>query len=466
MTTAPRPRHRSLWLQEGGTEDVLPALRGSTQADVAIIGGGFVGLWTAIRLKKLEPQLDVVIVEADVCGGGASGRNGGFVLSWWPKFASLVKLCGETEALRLAFASEEAIDEIGEFCTAYAPLAEFRRSGWLWTATSPAHDGSWADVVSRSNSVRPGTFQELTDEEVALRSGSTNHLSGVLEKSSAIVHPGHLVRALRRRALELGVRIHENTKVRRLVRSGVPRLETANGSVSAERVLVATNAWAAGLRELHTRLFVISSDIVATAPIGDELDEIGWRSGPAITDSQTLVCYYRTTDSGRVIFGKGGWAIGFGGWMPPAMEQHAGRADMVARDFRRYYPTLRKVSITNDWAGPIDRTHNGLPIIDWLNAEKTIAVGVGWSGNGVGPSVVGAKMLASMILGRDDQWSSAGLVSAQAKRFPPDPIRYIGGHVVREAIVRKERAEALGLEPGRVSTLLSRLAPSGLEDKN
>lgn len=466
MVISTDARHRSLWLREAGTDDVLPALTGTIHCDVAIIGGGFVGLWTAIRLKTLEPQLDVVILESDVCGGGASGRNGGFVLSWWPKFSSLVALCGEAEALRLAVASEEAVSEIGDFCQAYAPQAEFRRAGWLWTATTEAQDKSWTDVVTRSNSAQPGTYVHLPDDEVARLSGSINHLAGVLEPRSATVHPGHLVRALRQRALDLGVRIHEGSRVRKISRKGPPRLETDRGVVRADRVVLATNAWAAGLRELHTRLFVISSDIVATAPIPDELDQIGWRTGPAVTDSQTLVCYYRTTDSGRVVFGKGGWAIGLGGWMPPSMERHRGRAAMVTRDLHRYYPTLRHVSITDDWAGPIDRTANSLPILDWLNAEKTIAVGVGWSGNGVGPSVVGSKILSSMVLGLDDEWGRAGLVSAKTKRFPPDPIRYVGGHVVREAIVRKERSEALGLPPSRIATALSNLAPSGLEDKS
>lgn len=459
-------KHRSLWLQETGLGPPAEPLVGRKRTDVAVIGGGYVGLWTALRIKALDPTVEVAIVEADVCGGGASGRNGGFVLSWWPKFSSLVALFGQEEALRLARASEDAIDEIGEFCSIHSPEAEFRRSGWLWTATAPAHDESWNDVVEISGKAQPGTFQRLDPHEVARLAGSPNHLSGVLEGSGATVHPGHLVRALRKVALDRGVTIYENTKVKRLVRSGQPELKTERGSLTADRVVVATNAWAAGLRELHTRLFVISSDIVATAPIPDQLDEIGWRDGPSITDSQTLVCYYRTTQSGRVVFGKGGWAIGIGGYMPPAMEQHSSRAKMVERDFHRYYPMLRRAPITHDWAGPIDRTYNSLPIIDWLNKDKTIAVGVGWSGNGVGPSVVGGKMLASMVLGRDDEWSNAGLVSAPAKHFPPDPVRYVGAHLIREAIVRKERAEALALKPSRISIAFSKLAPSGLEDKS
>lgn len=459
-------KHRSLWLQESVREAPAAPLQGNHKTDIAIIGGGYVGLWTALRIKKLDPSVKVTVLEADICGGGASGRNGGFVLSWWPKVSSLVSLFGVEEALRLVQASETAIDEIGEFCAGFAPEAEFRRSGWLWTATSSAHDNSWSAVVEVSEKLGKGAFTPLSPKDVAKQSGSPVHLSGTFERSAATVHPGHLVRALRRVALDNGIEIFENTRVRKLRRRGVPRVTTPEGSVTADRIVIATNAWAAGLPELHTRLFVISSDMIATEPVPERLAEIGWNEGPSITDSQTLVCYYRTTAAGRIAFGKGGWAIGLGGWMPPGMEHHDGRAAMVTRDFHRYYPMLRDVKITHDWAGPIDRTHNSLPIINWLNRERTIAYGVGWSGNGVGPSVVGGKILAALVLGHNDEWSNAGLVDAPARHFPPDPIRFVGAHLVREALVRKERSEALELPPSWVANAFSKLAPSGLEDKS
>ena len=130
---------RSLWLQEAlaGEDDAAPLER-EEQADVCIVGGGYTGLWTALKLKEHDPSLDVVIVEADVCGGGASGRNGGFVMSWWSKFLKLGHLCGEEEALRLARASAEAVSAIGEFCEVHSIDADFREDGWLWAATKEA----------------------------------------------------------------------------------------------------------------------------------------------------------------------------------------------------------------------------------------------------------------------------------------------------------------------------------------
>jgi glycine/D-amino acid oxidase-like deaminating enzyme len=147
------------------------------------------------------------------------------------------------------------------------------------------------------------------------------------------------------------------------------------------------------------------------------------------------------------------------------MHRDATRASMVTRDFHRYYPMLRTVKITHDWAGPIDRTHNSLPIFGRLYGDANIHYGVGWSGNGVGPSVVGGKILASLALGRDDEWSQCGFLTAPARSFPPEPIRFVGAHIVREAIIRKEEAEALEKRPPRLAVALAKLAPTGLEDK-
>jgi putative aminophosphonate oxidoreductase len=459
--------HRSFWLEQavaGSADDPNP-LRGDVTSDVAIVGGGFVGLWTALMIKRRDPAVDVCVVEADVCGGGASGRCGGFVMTWWPKVASLTTLFGADEALRLVRASEAAIDEIENFCSEHAPEAEFRRGGWLWTATTAAQLGAWDKVVTRAEALAPGTFHRLDPQEVARRSGSPQHLAGVIEPSNATVQPAALARAMRRYALEVGVRIFEQSKVTRIDRGTTVTLIAAQGTMRAPRVVIATNAWAAALRPLRNKLFVISSDMIATEPIADRLDDIGWNQGEAISDSQTLVCYYRTTAEGRIAFGKGGWSINFGGRMGRAMHRDATRASMVVRDFHRYYPMLRAVKITRDWAGPIDRTHNGLPIFGRLNGDANIHYGVGWSGNGVGPSVVGGKILASLALGHDDEWSQCGLATASARSFPPEPIRFVGAHVVREAIVRQEDAEVLEKRPPRLAVALSKLAPTGLEDK-
>lgn len=464
MSSASSSRHRSLWLREALRGDDLPALDGQTRADVCIVGGGYVGLWTAIWLKEWDPGCDVVVLERDVCGGGASGRNGGFALSWWAKFPSLAKVVGVEDALSLCRQSAEGIGELERFCVEHGIDAHFVRGGWLWTARTPSQLDAWEDTVSASERVGGDAFVRLAPEEVAARTGSPSHLAGVLEPSGATVQPAALVRGLRQVALDRGVRIYEGTRMRSFRREPPVRVETGRGAVDAEALVLATNAWAAGLRELHLKLLVISSDIVATAPIPERLAEIGWTGGESITDSQLMVDYYRTTRDGRIAFGKGGWGIALGGWVPRSFDRSARRARGVTADLHHAYPMLRDVPIEHDWSGPIDRTSDGLPLLGELGGRRRILYGVGWAGNGVAPSLLGGKVLAAHVLGRDDDYGRFPLWNREPRRLPPDPVRYLGAHVVREAVRRKERAEQEGRRPRRLHETLAKLVPAGLED--
>jgi putative aminophosphonate oxidoreductase len=459
--------HRSLWLDEALSPDdpAAPPLEGAARADVAIMGGGYAGLWTAIRIKGREPSCDVVVLEQDICGGGASGRNGGFALSWWAKLGTLVQLCGRDEALTIAKAAEEAVDEIGTFCAEHGIDARYHRGGHLWTATSQAQLGAWDGVMQTCRDLGVMPFEEWSPEETARRSGSDRHLAGLFEPTGAIVQPALLARGLRRVALELGVRIYEGTRVTRLDRRAPAVLHTPRGVLTADRVVVATNAWAVGLRELHTRLAVISSDIVATAPMPDRLREIGWTGHECISDSKLQISYYRTTDDGRIIYGKGGWGIALNDRIGPRFDRDEGRAREVARALHEVYPTLADVPIATDWCGPIDRTRTGLPIFGHLGGRSHIVYGVGFSGNGVAPCVLGGRILASLALGSADEWSGCALVDGIQGRFPPDPVRFIGAHIVREGVARKEEAETLGRKPSRIAVALASLAPAGMIPK-
>ncbi len=458
--------HRSLWLREAlGDDPEAPALTGPASADVCIVGGGFTGLWTAYWLKQWDPGCDVVVLERDICGGGASGRNGGFVLSWWAKFPSLEKLVGASDAVALCRQSAAAVDEIRAFADQHAIDAQFRPGGWLWTARTPSQVGAWDDTVRACERHAPGAFLPLEPADVARRTGSRRHLAGVLDPTGATVQPAELVRGLRRVCLELGVRIHEHTHVERFSRTSSPiRVHTSAGDVAAQKLIIATNAWAAGIRELHRRLVVVSSDIVATAAIPERLAEMGWTGGECITDSQLMVDYYRTTRDGRIVFGKGGWGIALGGWIPRSFDRSPRRARGVAEDLHHAYPRIADVAIEHDWCGPIDRSKDGLPLLGDLGGRANILYGVGWSGNGVGPSLLGGKLLASKALGRDDASVPLPLWNRRSGTFPPDPIRYAGAHVVREGVRRKELAELRGRRPNPVYVGLSRLVPAGLED--
>ena len=454
---------RSLWLEEAlaGEDDAGP-LREDVRADVCIVGGGYTGLWTALALKEREPSLDVVLLEADVCGGGASGRNGGFVLSWWAKFKTLKALYGSGEARRLAQASADAVAEIGRFCERERIDAHYEPDGWLWTATSHAQVGAWMTTLDELAREGLQPFEELDSTEVGRRAGSRTHVAGVFEPTAATVQPALLARGLRRVALARGVRIYERSPMRAIAADRPPVVRTPSGSVRAARVVVATNAWASGFRELRRRLVVIASDMIATEPVPERLRAEGWQGGLAISDSRLLVNYFRATRDGRVAFGRGGGTLAFGGRVGGAFDGLSPRSDDVARSFRSLYPQFADVPVASSWTGPIDRSVTSLPFFGRLGGREDVLYGVGYSGNGVGPALLGGRILASLALGVSDEWSESPLARGPVSRFPPEPARFVGGHVVRAAVARKERTEDAGRKPDRVTRALASLAPAGL----
>ncbi len=440
-------------------------LTGNHDADVVIIGGGFVGQWTAMTIKELEPDARVMVLEQHVCGGGASGRNGGFVMSWWPKIGTLRGFCNEEQALFLGNSAEQAITELGEFCKRHGINAHFQQSGWLWTATTSQHIDTWNGTLAACERLGVQPFERLDAKEVAQRTGSAVHLAGVFERSNATVQPALLVEGMRRVALAMGVEIHEGTGVSD-IEPGQPALvKTAQANLRARSVVLAVNAWAATIPALAKLIVPVNSSIVTTEAMPQRLADIGWTGGEAITDSQLMVDYYRTTRDGRIAFGKGTGALSFGSKIGEVFSEDAASLALTEADLRRTYPMLGKASIAAQWSGPIDRTYDSLPVFGRLNAHDNIHYGIGWSGNGVGPSRLGGRILASLALGRADAWSNCPLVERNCRTFPPEPIRYWGGSLVRNAVIRKERSELAGAAPAALDRFLASLAPAGLEDK-
>jgi glycine/D-amino acid oxidase-like deaminating enzyme len=210
-------------------------------------------------------------------------------------------------------------------------------------------------------------------------------------------------------------------------------------------------------------IVVVGSDLVATPPVPERLAAIGWNDRAGVSDSRLLVHYYRTTDEGRILFGKGGGLLPLGRRIGRRFEGASPREAVTEAHFRRTYPQLSDVPVESSWTGPVDRSRTGLPFFGWLG--DGVLCGVGYSGNGVGPSYLGGRILASLALGRKDEWSECGLVgfpSGSGSAFPPEPVRFFGGNLVRAAIARKERSEDAGRAVGGLTRRLVALAPAGL----
>jgi putative aminophosphonate oxidoreductase len=454
---------RSLWLQQAlalETEGDAPPLGEKLRTDVCIVGGGYTGLWTALRLKELEPAADVVLLESDICGGGPSGRNGGFALSWWPKIETLIAAVGHEEAFRLARASEAAIAELGAFCEREGIDADFVQGGWLWTATSPAQAGSWEGAIRAAAAGGATPFEVLSGEEVQERTGSPVHLAAAFEASGARVQPAMLARGLRRVALARGVRIFERSPMIEL-RRGEGALATPAGEVRAEAIVLATGAWLAKHREVRRAIVPLSSDMIASEPMDDRLAESGWTGGECVSNCRLMVHYYRTTADGRIAFGRGGGRLAFDARISAKFDHNERQTRELRQELPWLVPAARGVPITDAWGGPIDRTRDGLPFFGSFSGSGRIVYGAGFSGNGVAPSLTAAKILASSALGRDDEWAGCGLNRGVAGRFPPEPIRFAGGLVVRSAVRRKESREDVGKRVDPLTRRIAALAPSG-----
>ena len=456
---------RSFWL--GQALDAEPAspvpLDRDLRTDVCIVGGGFTGLWTALELKNRDPSVDVTILEAQLCGSGASGRNGGFVMTWMSKASTLLKVCGNQEGVRLLRESQAAVRAIGTFCNEHGLGAHFRHHGWLWTASNASQLGAWDETVEvlAGHGLEP--FDLLLPDEIAGLGGSERQIAGVFEGGVATLQPALLARTLARVAAAKGVRIHEMTRMTRLRGGSVPVVVTDGAKVTADTVVLALNAWAHELPVFRRSILPIASDVVMTQAALERLEEVGLHTGIAISDSRLLVNYYRSTPDGRLCFGKGGGAIPFGGRLGYRWDDVSPRREELRREIAHYYPSLAGLGIAAAWRGPATRTATGLPHFGRLPGAAAVVYGHGYTGNGVGPSHLGGKFLASLALGAKDEWAGSPMVEDRPARFLPlEPARYLGGQLVRAAARRKEMAEDAGRSPGRLDTALAGLAPSGL----
>jgi glycine/D-amino acid oxidase-like deaminating enzyme len=267
------------------------------------------------------------------------------------------------------------------------------------------------------------------------------------------VQPALLARGLRRVLIERGVEIHERTPVHRLqARSRGAHLTTPRGHVTADRVVLAVNAWAAGWPGFRTRMLAWGSYIILTEPIPDRLEELHWTGGEAIADSRFTISYFRTTRDGRIAFGAGVGAAGFGGRIGQVFTHDHRAIERVAANFRHLFPMLADVRIEDAWGGPIDITADRFPEIGSTHGGRVLYAH-GFAGNGVGPARLAGRILAARIAGGVDPIAFLPFVGRRQRFLPPEPFRWIGARAIREALIRQDDA----LDAGRRAGLLTRL---------
>ena len=433
------------WLEEAGPVPRLAPLEGEVEADTVIVGGGYTGMWTAWWLLEENPDSRVVLLEAEGCAEGPSGRNGGFVNSMSYGLTTMAERFGEPGAVAVSLAAAEAVHGVGEWCEANGVDAWYRAGGFLLVATTAAHEGMW-DATARAWAARgePERCRVLSAAELRERCDSPIFRGGLFFGDAATVQPARLGRGLRRRLVERGAAVHEGSRVTGLDSSGAGvEVRTDRGRVSARRAVLAVGGAAAGIGPLRRKLTVTSSHVVITEPVPDVLEEIGWTGGECISDSRAMVHYFRTTPDGRIAFGWGGGRVVHGSRLRGHAELDPDLIETVEGHLVRFFPQLAGRRIEHAWGGPIDVSPSHLPLIGTVG-DGRVHYAFGYTGNGVGPSHYVSRALASLALGRRDRWTELPLVEHRAARVPPEPLRYLGGAIVRRAVLRKEAAEERG----------------------
>jgi len=447
------PRLPPWWLDEAGSAEAAPELEGDVAADVCIVGGGFTGLWTALALKEREPSLRFVLLEAETCGAGPSGRNGGFLHGYWASLAELVPLLGRERTLELARAGERIVPAV----RALQGDVWLKEAGLLMVSAAPAQDAAVESAVRAAREVDAEEQAVPLDEDaVAARIRSPVFRRGAFFPDGATVQPARLVRVLRRAVLDAGVDLRERSPAVR-IRGGV--VATPRGEVRAPEVVVAVNAAATGWRPVARHVTNFGSYVGLTEPVPELLEQIGWTGGEAVLDGRMFLHYFRTTADGRVLMGSGSGPIGFRGRLDARFTGDLATAVRAERGLRRLLPGLAGARIERAWGGPIDVSADHLPFFGTVPGKR-VHYGLGYSGHGVGPSWLGGQILASLVLGLEDEWTALPLANRRVPSLPPEPLKRLGGGLIRSAILACERAEEEDRRPplrARVGAAIPRL---------
>jgi glycine/D-amino acid oxidase-like deaminating enzyme len=433
------------WLDSPAAPAPLSPLEGEASCELAIVGGGFTGLWAALQAA---PDHEVILLEGDRCGWGASGRNGGFAeaslthglengLSRWPdEIDELERIGAENFAAMRATLSERGID------------AAWEEPGVLDVATRPHEVPELAEAAEAAR--EHGEEVTLLDRgAVRAEVDSPTYLGGLWSHSGgALVDPARLAWGLRDAALSDGVRIHEHTRVTRLQREGDGVvLETEGGRVRARRVLLATNAYKPLVRSIRRYVVPVYDYVLVTEPLSDEQRRaVGWQRGQGVADSGNRFHYYRLTppgggpgdaEGGRILWGGYEAIYHFRNGMRPELEDHAPTFELLAGNFAATFPQLEGIRFTHRWAGAID-TCSRFCVTFGQALGGRVAYAVGYTGLGVVASRFGAQVALDLLHGRDSELTRLQMVRSRPIPFPPEPLRYAAIQVTRSGLARAD----------------------------
>jgi len=440
----------SYWLESSGDLAPRPSLDGPAEADVAILGAGFTGLWTAYELLRRDPSMRVVVLERDIAGFGASGRNGGWCSSELNAGISLLsERFGGDGARRVQQAMYDTVDEVGRVTAAEGIDAAYHKGGMLMVARGehqvPAIDALQADYVAAGF---PAHYRRLSAEELRARLAVAGGAGALYSPECAVVHPGRLVRGLARAVEKRGGVIHERTPVTGFTAGSRPALRTAHGDLTARAIVLAGEAYLTELPRLRRRLLPVYSLIVMTEPVAENTwAEIGWRQRECVASMKLTIDYLSRTDDGRILMGGRGAPYNFGSAIRAQTEQHAKTHAGLRRMLAEWFPVLRGVRFSHAWGGVLGVPRDIIPSFNF-DRRRGVALAAGYAGHGVAAANLAGRTLADLVTGRDTELTRLPLVNHHSRSWEPEPLRWLGVRAVQRGLARVDsRAERTGRPP-------------------
>jgi glycine/D-amino acid oxidase-like deaminating enzyme len=448
---------RPFWLASLPARDPAPPLHGRQEADLCIVGGGFTGLWAALHAKADDPGRDVVVLEADTVGFGASGRNGGF-LSYSLTHGIANGLSRfEDEMPALERLGMENFDGLRADLAAHGIDCGLETTGDLVVILEPYQDASVeeeADLLRRF-----GHEVEVFDGPAIRREvASPTYRAGVWDRSGmALVDPARLADGLRVAAQRLGVRVHEHTPADALREAGgAIDVPVPHGRVRARRVLLATSAYPPLLPAIRRYVVPVYDYALVTEPLSAaQREAIGWRRRQGLSDGANQFHYYRLTADDRILFGGYDAVYRYGGPVRPALDDHEPVFGMLARHFFHTFPQLRGLRFAYRWGGAID-TSSRFSVFFGTAHGGRVAYAVGYTGLGVGASRFGGRVGLDLLEGRETEATRLRYVRRRPVPFPPEPLRW---GVIQ---LTRNRLAAADLHEGRRGLWLRTLDRLGL----
>jgi len=449
----------SLW------SDTLPAdlrtpigtrLTGATDADVAIVGAGYTGLWTAYYLIRADPTLRIAVLEAEEAGFGASGRNGGWASALFPaSLAALARRSSPDAAIRMKRAMHDTVDEIGAVAAAEGWQIDWAKGGTVVAARTPLQMRQARAEIDdlRSWGFGAEDYRLLDQADAQAVVGATDVLGATFTPHCAAIHPGKLVRSLARTVVDAGVRLYEHTPVTAIA-SGVVR--TARGDVRAPIVVRATEGYTRTLAGHARTLAPVYSLMIATAPLSDaQWESIGLHERATFSDGRHLIIYGQRTADGRLAFGGRGAPYHFASRISPDQDRNPDVHAALWRALTDLFPAVCDAEVTHAWGGPL-----GIARDWWASCGLDRSTGLAWSGgyvgDGVGTANLGARTLRDLILRRSSDLLDLPWVGHVSRRWEPEPLRWAATNFGLRVMGSADASEERTGRPSRAAALFAR----------